>query len=122
MQFYNVDRVAISNEACKEFSVEAPKDIEYTPPTLINPENGKVFTETELSRPVTLRWTPLVPKPREPVTYRLKVWQLMQGQNGQQAMRSNQPIIVKDVDNITQAAVNSIINGPCKPPYLCDFI
>jgi hypothetical protein len=122
VQFYNVDRVAISNEVCKEFSVEAPRDVEYNPPTLINPENGKVFTEAELSRPVTFRWTPLVPKPRDPVTYRLKVWQLMQGQNSTEAMRSNQPIVTKDVDNITQAVVNGIYNGPCKPPYLCDFV
>ena len=122
VQFYNVDRVAISNEVCKEFSVEASKDIEYNPPTLINPENGKVFTEAELSRPVTFRWTPLVPKPRDPVTYRLKVWQLMQGQNSTEAMRTNQPIIVKDVDNITQAVVNAIYTGPCRPPYLCDYV
>lgn len=122
VQFYNVDRVAISNEVCKEFSVEAPKDIEYTPPTLITPENGKVFSEAELSRPVTFRWTPLVPKPRDPVTYRLKVWQLMQGQNSTEAMRTNQPIVTKDVDNITQAVVNGIYTGPCRPPYLCDYV
>jgi hypothetical protein len=122
VQFFNVDRVAISNEVCKEFTVETPKETDYAPPTLINPENGKTYTEAELSRPVTFRWTPLVPKPREPVTYRLKVWQLMQGQNGTQAMRSNQPIVTKDVDNITQAVVNGIYTGPCRPPYLCDFI
>jgi hypothetical protein len=122
VQFYNVDRVAISNEVCKEFSVEAPKEIEYNPPTLINPENGKAFTEAELSRPVTFRWTPLVPKPRDPVTYRLKVWQLMQGQSSTEAMRSNQPIVTKDVDNITQAVVNGIYTGPCRPPYLCDYV
>jgi len=122
VQFFNIDRVAISNEACKEFSVETPKEIEYTPPTLISPENGKVFTETELSRPVTFRWTPLIPKPREPVTYRLKVWQLMQGQTAAQAMHSNQPIVTKDADNITQTVVNGILTGPCKPPYLCDFV
>ena len=34
--------------------------------------------------------------------YRLKVWQLMQGQSGSQAMRTNQPIVTKDVDNISQ--------------------
>ena len=122
VQFFNVDRVSISNEVCKEFTVETPKETDYAPPTLINPENGKIYTEAELSRPVTFRWTPLVPKPREPVTYRLKVWQLMQGQNGTQAMRSNQPIVTKDVDNITQAVVNGIYTGPCRPPYLCDFI
>jgi len=122
VQFYNVDRVAISNEACKEFTVETPKETDFAPPTLINPENGKSYTEAELTRPVTFRWTPLVPKPREAVTYRLKVWQLMQGQNGMQAIRSNQPIITKEVDNITQSVVNGILTGPCKPPYLCDFI
>jgi hypothetical protein len=122
VQFYNVDRVAISNEVCKEFSVETPREPEYTPPTLINPENGKVFTEAELSRPVTFRWTPLVPKPQQAVTYRLKVWQLMQGQNSTEAMRTNQPIVTKDVDNITQAVVNGIYTGPCRPPYLCDYV
>ena len=121
-QFFNIDRVAISNEVCKEFTVESPKEVDYAPPTLITPDNGKAFTEAELQRPVMFRWTPLVPKPKEPVTYRLKVWQLMQGQNGTQAMRSNQPIVTKDVDNITQAVVTGIWTGPCKPPYLCDFI
>ena len=122
VQFFNIDKVAVSNEVCKEFTVETPKATDYAPPTLINPENGKSYTEAELSRPVTFRWTPLVPKPREPVTYRLKVWQLMQGQNGMQAMRSNQPIITKDVDNITQAVVSNLYTGPCKPPYMCEFI
>lgn len=71
---------------------------------------------------VTFRWTPVVPKPQEPVTYRLKVWQLMQGQSGSQAMRSNKPIVTKDVADITEATVSGIYTGPCRPPYLCDFI
>lgn len=121
-QFFNIDKVAISNEVCKEFTVETPKETDYAPPTLITPDNGKEFASTDMIKPVMFRWTPLVPKPHDPVSYRLKVWQLMQGQNGTQAMRSNQPIVVKDVDNITQAVVNNLWNGPCKPPYLCDFI
>ena len=121
-QFFNIDKVAVSDEVCKPFIVEAPKEVEYTPPTLITPDNGKVFTMTDMQKPVMFRWTPLVPKPRESVTYRLRVWQLMQGQNGLQAMRSNQPMMTKEVDNITQAVVTNIITGPCKPPYMCDFI
>lgn len=122
-QFFNIDRVPISEEVCKPFTVEAPKEIDYSPPTLITPENGKEFSAADMQKPLLFRWTPLVPRPRDPVTYRLKVWQLMQGQNGTQAMRSNQPIVVKDVDNITQAVVNNnIYTGPCRPPYLCDFI
>ncbi len=121
-QFFNIDKVAISNEVCKDFMVETPKETDYAPPTLITPENGKKISLKDMLKPVMFRWTTLVPKPKEPITYRLRVWQLMQGQNGTQAMRSNQPIISKDVDNITQAVVNNIYTGPCKPPYLCDFI
>jgi hypothetical protein len=122
-QFYNLDRIAISNEVCKEFKVEGAKAAEdYASPTLITPDNGKVFTEVELKRPLNFRWTPLVPKPQQPITYRLRVWQLMQGQNGTGAMRSNQPIVEKDVANITQTTITNLYTGPCKPPYLCDFI
>ena len=71
---------------------------------------------------LTFRWTPIDATPTEPVTYRLKVWQLMQGQNGTAAMRSNQPIITKDVDNVDHFTVESSILGPCKPPYMCDFV
>jgi hypothetical protein len=52
----------------------------------------------------------------------MKVWQLMQGQSGSQAMKTNQPIATKDVDNITEATFSNIYTGPCRPPYLCDFI
>lgn len=85
------------------------------------PINGKNFSSDEASAGITFRWTPVVPKPQQ-VTYRLKVWQLMQGQNGSQAMRSKQPIVTKDVDNITETLVQGIYNEPCKPPYLFDFI
>lgn len=122
VQFYNIDRVAISNEMCKEFTVETPKETDYAPPTLITPENDKRFLKKDMLKPVMFRWTPLVPKPKEPVTYRLKVWQLMQGQNGLQAIRTNQPVVTKDVDNLTQAVVSNLYTGPCRPPYLCEFI
>ncbi len=120
-QFFNVDRVAISREVCKDFKVDDIA-VEYAPPTLITPDENKKFSANELMQPLQFRWTPLVPKPREPVTYRLRVWQLMQGQNGVAAMRSNAPVVDKEVKEITQATVTGILTGPCKPPYLCDFI
>jgi hypothetical protein len=122
VQFFNIDKIAISQEVCKEFRVEATKTIEYAPPTLITPEDGKKFSATQLLGPVMFRWTPVVPKPSAPVTYRLKVWQLMEGQNGTTAIRMNTPIFTKDVENLTQVPANGIYNGPCKPPYLCDFV
>jgi len=89
---------------------------------LLSPADGKSIAASDASKPVLFRWTTVVPKPKEAVTYRLKVWQLMQGQSGTEAMRNNQPIITKDVVNITQAAISNLYTGPCKPPYLCDFV
>lgn len=84
-------------------------------------EDQKEF-KLDAPQPVTFRWTAIVPKPQESVMYRIKVWQLMQGQNSTEAMRTNQPTVVKDVDNLTEATINNIYTGPCKPPYLCDFV
>ena len=89
---------------------------------LLSPADENLFTGSEGSKPVVFRWTAIVPKPKEAVTYCLKVWQLMQGQNSTEAMRNNQPIITKDVINITQAAISNLYTGPCKPPYLCNFV
>jgi len=86
------------------------------------PQNNQQLGSNEAKQSIQFRWTPVVPKPRDPVTYRLKVWQLMQGQNGSQAMRTNQPIVTKDVADITEATVSGIYTGPCRPPYLCDFV
>ena len=121
-QFFNRDKRAISEEVCREFTIEIPKNIEYAPPTLISPANGYSFLQKDMLKPVTFRWTPVVPKPKEPVTYRIKVWQLMEGQNGTQAMKSNTPVVSKEVNNITQSVITNLYTGPCKPPYLCDFI
>jgi len=123
-QFFNLDRYPISKETCKEFVVEdvAQTQQNYSPPQNINPGNGKIFKSEDLKGPVTFRWTPVIPKPRDPITYRLKVWQLMQGQNGTAAIKANQPIVEKDVQNIIQATVANIYTSPCKPPYMCDFV
>jgi hypothetical protein len=39
--------------------------------------------------------------------YRLKVWQLMQGQNAETAMRTNKPIVTKDVADITEPSTTA---------------
>ncbi len=124
VQFFGEDRKEKSPEVCKPFAIEDEVQVQqsYSPPQNITPGNGKIFKPEELKGPVTFRWTPIAPKPQQSVTYRLKVWQLMQGQNANQAMRTNPPIVTKDVDNITQAVVTNIYTGPCRPPYLCDFV
>ena len=112
----------LSEEKCKPFTIQSKEKPTFRQPQAISPVNGAVISQAAAKMPVNFRWTPVVPKPQEPVTYRLKVWQLMQGQNGTQAMKANQPIITKDVDNLTQLVASNLITGPCRPPYLCDFV
>lgn len=87
----------------------------------VSPENAKTFPADEALQPITFRWTPIVPKPQQVVTYKLRVWQLMQGQNGTAAMR-NQPKLVREVVDANEITIAGFYTGPCKPPYLCDFI
>lgn len=109
---YENNEVA-DQESCIEQSIKLEGSI-----TLISPDDG---AEIDSKQPVLFSWTPLVPKPSGGVTYRLKVWQLMQGQNSTTAMRTNQPIVTKDVDNITQIMVTDLnAAGPC-PPFICQF-
>lgn len=114
--------IPISEEKRKLFTIKGVDQINYQSPQNLSPIDGFSISESDIKKPITFRWTPVVPKPQEPVTYRLRVWQLMQGQTSSEALKTNQPIITKDVDNITQAIITNIITGPCKPPYSCDFV
>ena len=124
VKFYGNGAVGqvLIGEACKSFTIKETEHKTYQPPMALAPVNGIELSDDDLKKPMTFRWTPLVPKPQGPVTYRLKVWQLMQGQNSTQAMQANQPIITKDVENMTQIVINNMVDDPCKPPYLCDFV
>lgn len=108
---------AVTGEACKSFTIEDAKEQTYSPPQNIMPIHDKVFTEPESNMPVSFRWAPVIPRPKDPVTYRLKVWQLMEGQNAAAAIRANQPIIIKDIDNNTQL-VEKIVFPPFSRSYV----
>lgn len=125
-QFVNADNRAISKEVCANFKVEGGTPQtggnDYTPPQNLMPIDGKMFDEKEAKAPVTFRWTPVLPKPQGSIIYRLKVWQLMQGQNGTQAMKANTPVIEKEVKGLTQTVVNNLITERCREPYRCDWV
>jgi hypothetical protein len=91
-------------------------------PSNVFPENNKVLTLAEARKEITFRWTPITPMPPVPVRYRLKVWQLMEGQSGMQAMKQNKAKVDKDVTDAPETTWPTLLTGPCKPPYLCDFI
>lgn len=125
VQFFgysNGKMVAFSEEKTKVFSIRAKEQLSYQVPQPVMPINNAQFLEVDIAKPIAFRWTPLVPRPQEPTTYRLRVWQLMQGQTETQARTTNRPIFTKDIDNLTQTIVSGLLTGPCKPPYLCDFV
>ena len=104
VQFFSSNTPAkpLSNEVCKTFTVQGSKDEKYNPPVNIAPVDKKVFTEKEIKDPITFRWTPILPRPQVAVVYKLKVWQIMQGQTASQAIQSSQPIIEEEVKDQTQ--------------------
>jgi hypothetical protein len=121
-QFFNLDKLAISEEVCKEILVENIKLSDYTVPVCIAPDNNKVLSEKEQKKPIIFRWLPVLPKPDEPVVYRLRVWQLMQGQNAQAIARTSTPIYEKDVNNITQFPVANLLSSLSCDGGECRFV
>ncbi len=121
-QFFNIDKVAVSQEVCREFRVETPKAVDYSKPTNIFPADRSTLRPKD-ARVINFKWTPIVPPPPgRDVVYHLKIWQLREGQTAAQAMRANPPVITKDIQAQQQAPVSDLYTGPCKPPYLCDFV
>jgi len=114
--------VPVSDEKTKPFTIVAAGQQTYQAPQAILPVNNNVFTQANLKKPITFRWSPVFPNPTGIVTYRLKVWQLRQGQTGTQAMNANQPIVNNNYNNITQVIIQNLAPGPLMPPYLNEFI
>ena len=71
VQFFGNDSTggfgAFSEKKCKLFSIrgneQPPEVLKYTGPTLVSPVNGTVFKCEDLKKPLSLRWTPVVPPP-----------------------------------------------------------
>jgi hypothetical protein len=122
VQFFNPQgSMPLSAEKCKSFSIVASEQV-YTGPQNIIPTDGSIFNTSMASQPVLFKWTPVIPTPNEPVTYRLKVWKIQQGQTPTQAMNLNQPVATKDVTAATQTNIINLMDASCLLPSSCDFV
>ncbi len=121
VQFYSLGGGAVQSrilgETCRPFTIKGNDKETFSPPTNVSPVKDKVLTEKEAKAPITFRWTPIVPKPKDPVTYKLRVWQVEEGQAPAQAMKANTPILEKEVKNITQS-VDKITFPPVYFKYI----
>ena len=88
--------VGTSGTVCKTFSIMA-----YQAPTLVNPKDKEAISESGM-KGIFFRWTPVTPSPTTIVTYRLQIWEVMPGQDNMTALRSNQPIVEKDLKGMVQ--------------------
>jgi hypothetical protein len=102
----------ISEEVCKTFTIKTPETIRYQPPQAISPADGAVINEADAKKPLTFRWTPVTPKPREPVLYKLRIFEIRQGQTATTAIKSAGPLLEKEVSNQTQYVLPSLSQLP----------
>ncbi len=83
--------ISTNGKVCNFFNLLA-----YQAPILINPTDNENIKESAI-KGIFFRWSPVIPSPKTFVTYRLQIWEVLEGQNSMTALRSNQPIVEKDL-------------------------
>lgn len=87
----------VSEERCRTFTIAA-----FQLAIPIMPFHEQVLKPEAAQTAITFRWTPVAPAPSTPVTYRILVFEVLENQTPMQALRSNQPLLNKDVIGTTQ--------------------
>ncbi len=89
--------IALSNTQTKIFFLAAT-----LLPVLITPANEAILNPAVAQTAITFRWTALSPKPTDVVHYHVQVFEVLSDQTPMQALRSNQPLLDKEVVGTTQ--------------------
>ncbi len=71
-------------------------------PILMKPYNEEVMDAKQAQTAIIFRWSPVVPTQPSPVTYRIQVFEVLPSQSPVQALRSNQPLLDKEILAATQ--------------------
>src|SRR6185437_3992647 len=82
---------------CKTFTITA-----YQEPILLSPRDKDTVSIAQ-TKGFLFKWTPVAPTPKDPVTYRLQVFEILPGQDAMRAFLGNKPIVEKDYKSVTQA-------------------
>ncbi len=108
VQFFtsSIPVMPLSNETCKSFTIQDVNNnpVNYSPPQNLMPFDGKVFTQQEANLPMLFRWTPILPKPKDDVLYKIKIVEIMPGQSKAQAILNNVPLAEKELRSETQTS------------------
>lgn len=87
----------VSEVKCRSFFIAS-----LQLPALMKPYNEETLPAELAQTAILFRWSPPAPKPQTIVKYRLQVFEVMPAQNPVQAMRSNFPVLDKELTAITQ--------------------
>ena len=71
-------------------------------PILMKPYNEEILDGKKAQTAIIFRWTPVIPTQTSPVTYRIQVFEVLPTQSPVQALRSNQPLLDKEILAATQ--------------------
>lgn len=98
VRFYRPDGVQpASEEATKPFYLA-----NLQLPVLMMPADESKLNAETAQTAITFRWTPVNPTPALPAHYRIQVYEVLENQQPVQAMRSNMPLLDKEVVGTTQ--------------------
>jgi len=85
VQIFSNNGKQLSEESCKPFMVKeetgsaTATDITYQPAQAISPADGAVLSGLDAKKPISFRWTPIIPKPKEAVVYTVEVIEVPKG-------------------------------------------
>ncbi len=91
------DYIPLGEEICKNFYLASTQL-----PILMKPYNEEVIDAKKAQTAIIFRWSPVVPTQPSPVTYRIQVFEVLPTQSPVQALRSNQPLLDKEIVAATQ--------------------
>ncbi len=92
-----IDYAPLGEVICKNFYLATTQL-----PILMKPYNEEVIDSKKAQTAIIFRWTPVVPRSTSPVTYRIQVFEVLPTQSPVQALRSNQPLLDKEILAATQ--------------------
>ncbi len=92
-----VDFLPISEERCRVFTLAS-----FQLPIPMMPPNEEVIEAAKAQTAITFRWTPVTPRPAEQLKYIVTVFEVLDRQTPMQALRSNQPLLTKEIIATTQ--------------------
>jgi len=87
----------LSEEKCRIFNLAA-----YQLPVPVMPASETILDIEKAKSVITFRWTPVTPNTGMMLTYRVTLFEILPGQTAMQALRSNQPLLAKDIVGTTQ--------------------